>query len=161
MGIPAMGVYAATKGAVASFTYTWAMELQESGVRINALSPQADTPMGDATTEYYKAKGMAKPTGRQPPPENNTAVIEFLLSDASAGVTGQIVRVDGPQLALCTHPGILMPMRRHDGIWTYEAVDEAFRTDFAKRQLPLGIVGLELNKTIPNPSDFWGRGPEK
>jgi NAD(P)-dependent dehydrogenase (short-subunit alcohol dehydrogenase family) len=154
MGIPAMGVYGATKGAVASFTYTWAMELKDSGIRVNALSPQAATAMGDSTHEYYRAKGLPKPA-QQPPAENNTPVVEYLLSDASNGVTGQIVRIDGPQLGLCAHPGILMPMQSNPH-WTCESVAEAFERDFAKRQLPLGIVGMSV-QTVDNPSDFWKR----
>src|SRR5262245_52662001 len=39
LGIPNMGIYAATKGAVASMVYAWAMELEGSGVRVNGLSP--------------------------------------------------------------------------------------------------------------------------
>ena len=39
MGIPNLGIYGATKGAVASMVYTWALELAGSGVRVNALSP--------------------------------------------------------------------------------------------------------------------------
>jgi len=39
VGMSALGCYGATKGAVASFTYTWAAEAAGSGVRVNAISP--------------------------------------------------------------------------------------------------------------------------
>jgi NAD(P)-dependent dehydrogenase (short-subunit alcohol dehydrogenase family) len=159
MGLPTLGVYGATKGAVASLTYTWAIELKEKGVRVNALSPQAATRLHEVSDAYYRAKGLPPPAlVRQPPPENNTPVVEFLLSDASAGVTGQVIRSDGPQLALCTHPGILMPILRNEH-WTFESVCEAFARDLANRQPPPGIVGMEVTIT-PNPSDFWSRVPD-
>ena len=41
----ALGGYGATKGAVASLTYSWAMELRGTGIRMNAVSPLADTAM--------------------------------------------------------------------------------------------------------------------
>jgi len=153
MGIPAMGVYGATKGAVASFTYVWAMELKDSGIRVNALSPQADTAMGASTGDYYASHGMQKPDRQQPPADNNTPVVEFLLSDASSNVTGQVVRIDGPQLALCAHPGVLMPLLTNEH-WTYESVAAAFEKDLAKRQLPVGILGMKV-ETMPNPSAYW------
>jgi hypothetical protein len=92
------------------------------------------------------------------PPENNVPVFEFLLSDASADITGQVVRIDGPQLGLCTHPGILMPLL-HDEHWTYETVCEAFRRELAGRQVPPGIFGVEA-KILPNPSAFWSTTPK-
>jgi NAD(P)-dependent dehydrogenase (short-subunit alcohol dehydrogenase family) len=154
MGIPAMGIYGATKGAVASLTYAWAMELKDAGIRVNALSPQAATRMSDTTGAYFSGRGEKRPVGKSPPAENNSPVIEFLLSDASAGMTGQIVRIDGAQLALCTHPGILMPILRNEH-WTFEAVRDAFAADLARRQLPLGIVGINVADTVANPSDLW------
>jgi NAD(P)-dependent dehydrogenase (short-subunit alcohol dehydrogenase family) len=154
MGIPAMGIYGATKGAVASLTYTWAMELKDSGIRVNALSPQAATRMSETTGAYFGGRGEKRPIGNSPPAENNSPVVEFLLSDAAAGITGQLVRIDGAQLALCTHPGIQMPLLRNER-WSFETVREAFATDLAKRQVPLGIVGMRVAETVDNPSDLW------
>lgn len=54
MGMPTMGVYGATKGAVASMVYTWAMELTGTGVRVNALSPFGRTRIGGLTDEMLQ-----------------------------------------------------------------------------------------------------------
>jgi NAD(P)-dependent dehydrogenase (short-subunit alcohol dehydrogenase family) len=153
MGLEALGVYGSTKGAVASLTYSWAIELGQKGVRVNALSPLAATRMTDAGEAYYRDKGLPLTNSVLPPPENNTPVVEFLLSDASIGVSGQVIRMDGPQLALCTHPAILLPTVNRER-WTFDSVREAFAYDLAKRQLPPGIVGMESTVTH-NPSDFW------
>ena len=37
--------YAGSKGAIASMTYTWAVELARSGIRVNAISPLGTTRM--------------------------------------------------------------------------------------------------------------------
>ena len=39
-GMDSMSIYGATKAAVASLTYTWAIELQSAGVRVNAFLPR-------------------------------------------------------------------------------------------------------------------------
>lgn len=154
MGIPGMGIYGATKGAVASLTYTWAMELQATGVRVNAVSPQAETRMGDITAAYLSARGASMPGSQQPAAEQNSPLVEYLLSDAAEAITGQIVRTEGRQLALCSHPGILMPMLSRE-TWDIDGIAEAFATDLAARQAPLGIAGLFVEKTVSNPSAFW------
>ena len=154
MGLEALSVYGSTKGAVASLTYGWAAEFGQKGIRVNALSPLAATRMTDAGDAYYRDKGLLLTNSVvPPPPENNTPVVEFLLSDASIGVSGQVIRVDGPQLALCTHPAILLPTINSEG-WTFDSVREAFARDLAKRQLPSGIVGMQGTVTH-NPSGFW------
>ena len=40
-GLPAMSAYGATKGAVTSLTLGWALDLDGTGVRVNALAPIA------------------------------------------------------------------------------------------------------------------------
>ena len=59
MGMPGMGIYGATKGAVASMVYTWAMELSGSGVRVNALSPFGATNiLGNSNRQLRQRYGI-------------------------------------------------------------------------------------------------------
>ena len=60
MGIAHMAAYAATKGAVASLTYTWSMELAAACVRVNAISPLASTRMGETTAAFLEANGLGR-----------------------------------------------------------------------------------------------------
>jgi len=39
--------------------------------------------------------------------------------------------------------------------WDFESLRNAFATDLGKRQLALGIVGLSIAETVPNPSQLW------
>jgi NAD(P)-dependent dehydrogenase (short-subunit alcohol dehydrogenase family) len=140
-------VYAATKGAVSSLTYTWAMDLAGRGVRVNAVSPMAATQMGrDAWARYQARRGGPATAGpgsaTLPTPEANAPVVTFLLSDMAAEVNGQVVRIDHGRLSLMTHPGVLHPplVRAQ---WSLDEVAEAFRTDLSARQLPLGVHAFE------------------
>lgn len=152
LGMPTMGVYGATKGAVASMTYTWALELEGTGVRVNGLSPFAFTRMSGAGDPAR----APEPGSTLPPPEHNTPVVEFLLSDLSRDVNGQILRIDGDELSLYAHPALLLPpaVRR---AWSAEAIADAFAHEFAGRQVPSGVVGTtELPVALA--TGFWARG---
>ena len=102
-GLPAHGVYGATKAAVRSFARTWTAELKNRGIRVNTLSPGAtDTPIidGQFTTKEQadaaKASfAAATPMGRLGHPEELAAAALFLASDDSSFITGVDLQVDG------------------------------------------------------------------
>ena len=143
MGIPPYGIYGATKGAVASLVYTWALELAGTGIRVNALSPSGATRMVVMSAEEEEEGN--KRYAAAPPAENNSPVVEFLLSDRSVEVTGQLVRTQGDYLFLYTHPALLVPpaIRSH---WTADAVIEVFDNEFKGRLVACGTFGME---TLP------------
>lgn len=130
MGLPGLGTYAASKGAVASMVYSWALELAGTGVRVNALSPVA------------AGTGMSADDPEGQRPEANSAIVEFLLSDRAADVNGQIVRIDRREIHLYAHPALLLPpaVNAH---WTGETVAAAFETDFKDKIVPCGVMGIE------------------
>ena len=153
MGIPKLGVYGASKGAVASMIYTWSLELAGSGVRVNGLSPFGATRMGvpkDATPEQVAAlhANMQRP-------EANSPVVEFLLSDLAKDVNGQLVRIDRGELQLYTHPALLLPSATRSE-WTAELIAEAFRHEFLERQVPSGVLGMK-ELPVPMQSGYWKR----
>jgi NAD(P)-dependent dehydrogenase (short-subunit alcohol dehydrogenase family) len=135
-GSAAMGAYGASKGGVASLTYCWAADLAGTGVRVNAVSPNAHTRMAD---EYERYLGdRARGQNLRKPPEQNAPAVVFLLSDAASGVHGQIVRVDGEELSLIGHPvvlgrGVSAPQ------WTVASVAEAFERELAGCLQPVGL----------------------
>ncbi|WP_326798145.1 SDR family oxidoreductase [Streptomyces sp. NBC_01808] len=104
-GPEGFGVYAATKAATRSFARTWANELKERGIRVNAISPGTiDTPgldevVGGGHTEQgrqVKEFLVSRiPLGRLGTPEDVADVALFLASDQSRFVTGAELFVDG------------------------------------------------------------------
>ena len=163
MGMPGMGIYGATKGAVASMIYTWAMELAGSGVRMNGLSPFGATDILANSNRQLKLRHgvefakerLDMPNVVTQPPEDNSPVVEFLLSDAAAGINGQLVRIDKGELQLYTHPALLLPSIRRDS-WDAQQVAQAFRDDFQHRQVACGVMGMEALPVELN-SGFWQR----
>lgn len=141
-GMLGLGAYGSSKGALASLTYAWALELANTGVRLNAVSPMANTQMAHKTRDYLSALDIPLPD-TVPPASANAPVICYLLSDAAAAIHGQVVRIDGGVLALMTHPAIIAPVLRRD-VWTADAVAEAFADDLAARQQRLGVVQVDL-----------------
>jgi NAD(P)-dependent dehydrogenase (short-subunit alcohol dehydrogenase family) len=144
-GLADMAAYAASKGAVASLTYTWAMELAGRGVRVNALSPIARTRMTEAMFDFHGTPDDERAEANQhiPEPEHNAPVVVYLLSDASRAVTGQIVRVDRATLSLVSHPMIRLPTA--DLTKSSPAtVAEAFATTLLPAMAPLSLVPAEI-----------------
>jgi NAD(P)-dependent dehydrogenase (short-subunit alcohol dehydrogenase family) len=135
MGKPASAIYGATKAAVATLTYSWAEDVRAAGVRVNAVSPNADTSMAQVYREFFGDLGRQN-AGL--PPEVNAPLVVYLLSERSREVTGQVVRLFGEELMLCTHPAILEPVLRR-AEWTVEAIEEAFATDLIHRLQPPGV----------------------
>lgn len=108
-GVPGYAVYAATKGAIVSFTRQLAMELIERRVRVNAVAPgHVEVPRHRANPNYSRAMGDAMvPWGRVGTPEDIARAVAFLASDAAEFITGQTLYVDGgtsAKLALTPAP---------------------------------------------------------
>jgi NAD(P)-dependent dehydrogenase (short-subunit alcohol dehydrogenase family) len=93
-GLTKRGVYGATKGGLASLTYSWALDLAEHGVRVNAYSPQAETAL-------IKDKPFP---GALPTPDENAPLVGYLLSDLSANLTGQVIARRFDKLVVMSHP---------------------------------------------------------
>lgn len=103
-GMPAFGVYAATKAALRSFARTWSLDLKDRGIRVNVVSPgMVVTPayknelgMTDEQIEQFVAQGAAMtPMGRAGTPDEIAKAVSFLASDDSSYITGIELFVDG------------------------------------------------------------------
>jgi 3-oxoacyl-[acyl-carrier protein] reductase len=91
--------YAASKGAIISFTKSLAAELAPFGIWVNCVAPGwVDTDMCE---EVFRIPGFRKkvedsiPLKRIPPPEDIAGPILFLASDLARHITGEVINVNG------------------------------------------------------------------
>jgi 3-oxoacyl-[acyl-carrier protein] reductase len=89
--------YAASKAGLVGFTKSVAREVASRGITANAIAPGfIETDMTAAMTDKAReAVFSAIPLGRVGRPEDVAGAALFLVSDAAAYVTGQVLAVDG------------------------------------------------------------------
>ena len=89
--------YSASKGAMNSMTKSFALEGSARGIRYNAITPGfIATDMTDELSEEVKKSYTDKiPLKRFGDPKDVAEAVAFLLSDSSAYITGEILKVNG------------------------------------------------------------------
>jgi NAD(P)-dependent dehydrogenase (short-subunit alcohol dehydrogenase family) len=145
-GQRALGAYAASKGAVASLTYSWALDLAELGVRVNGVCPLAWTRM----VERHHA-AQARVT-RQRTPDRVAPLISYLLSDRAEGITGQLIRFTGDQLHIVRQPAIKQPVLRR-AHWTTDDIAAAFDDVLDGHLEPFGLDKQPPPRLRRHPAD--------
>ena len=87
--------YAASKGALASFTIGLARELAPQGIRVNAVSPGVVDSGVPLTPERRTGLEASLPMRRICRPEEVASVVLWLASPAASYISGAIVPVHG------------------------------------------------------------------
>lgn len=149
LGQRTLATYAASKGAVASLTYSWALDLEAAGIRVNAVCPVAQTRMVLASE---RARRNCPPDST---PDKIAPLVVFLLGDLSAGVTGQLIRCNGPRLHIVGQPYLKTPILERDS-WDVDSVELAFAEVFHAHLEPYG-----LEKRLPPTLRKWLDEPRR
>lgn len=89
--------YVASKAGLIGLTKTAARELAPRGVTVNAIAPGfIETDMTASLPDSVKEAMLSQvPLGRPGKPEDVAAAVAFLVSDAAAYITGQVLHVSG------------------------------------------------------------------
>lgn len=143
-GFPQVSTYAATKGALAALTYSSALDLDERGIRVNAISPMAHTRM------TANALGRSSTLDSPPladigdkPPSAIAPLVTFLLSDLAKGITGQFLRFDGHRVSIVTTSAFADHPHTTATTWTPESLAAAFNGPLAADLQPYGVTRRE------------------
>ncbi|MDR3171664.1 MAG: SDR family oxidoreductase [Treponema sp.] len=92
-------MYSASKGAINGLMKNMALDLAQKGIRVNSMNPgMVETPIVDAgviTPEQLEADKKRYPLKRYGRPEEVAYGVIYLLSGASAWMTGSALVLDG------------------------------------------------------------------
>ena len=100
LAFPGTAVYCATKSGVAALTRSAALEVARKGIRINAIAPGPVMTkllhgMFGGADEAKRIVTRFVPAKRLSHPDEHSAVVLFLCSDAASFMYGHLLRVDG------------------------------------------------------------------
>jgi NAD(P)-dependent dehydrogenase (short-subunit alcohol dehydrogenase family) len=132
LGQRKLAAYSASKGAVASLTYSWALDTDALGIRVNAVCPVAHTRM------VWESERSLRATPPERTPAKVAPLVLFLLSGRAAGITGQLVRCNGHELHIVGQPYLKQPILTSDN-WDTVGVEKAFNEVFQAHLEPFGL----------------------
>lgn len=99
LGMPFHASISASKSAIEGLTKSLAAELSSQKIRVNAIAPSlTDTNLASqllSTQEKREASGKRHPLQRIGNADEIAKMVEFLLSENSSWITGQIIGIDG------------------------------------------------------------------
>ena len=121
VGMFGQGNYAAAKAGIYGLTRVCALELERLGINVNVIAPIALTRM---TSDLPMMKGA---TERDLGPQFIAPAVVFLASELSAGISGQVIGVQGGRIFVYrmeTTEGVEREAAR--GPWTAAEIAEAW-----------------------------------
>jgi NAD(P)-dependent dehydrogenase (short-subunit alcohol dehydrogenase family) len=148
--------YGAAKAGVAAFTVITALELARHGVRVNAIAPGARTRMTEGAFGDLTFPGGFDPLD----PANVAPVAVWLLSDAAAEVSGQVLGITGGLLELYEGWHVVAS-HEFPGRWTPERLAEAAPDLFGDRPTRAPWRQSSMRRMIQAARAERGDGPAR
>ena len=127
--------YGAAKGAIASMTYTWALELSRYGIRVNCIAPAATTRM-TGTARDKDGNIIELPFWD---PALNAPIVAYVMSDEGDWVTGQVFATGMERLGIMHQPSYGPTLLRPEG-WDVASVQKWFKSQLGNQLEPFGLA---------------------
>ncbi len=152
-GHPNSSLYSVAKAGILGATYSWAQELAEYGIRVNAVFPDGMTPMvidmqgpsaarnagmHPTLANYHRSAAEARIEMQHPPPETVAPIVVFLATDDSSSINGQVLFLSGDTLALVSHPTPIRVAYKRDG-WSVQDLREYLLESVGSALHPVGF----------------------
>lgn len=128
--------YSSAKGAIASMTYTWAIELAKYGIRVNAIGPTGSTRM---SATFNSSKNTNDEEFAHIDPTLNGPLVSYLSSDKANNISGQIFGCGGDRLALMVQPHYGKTLTKEGG-WSITDIDNIMSKEFISEFSNLGML---------------------
>jgi 3-oxoacyl-[acyl-carrier protein] reductase len=130
--------YSAAKGAIASMTLTWALELLRYGIRVNAIAPQGTTRMSATAKGDGGAAAMGDANAIDP--TFNGPAVAYLCSDEASWVHGQLIGTGSNRLVVMNQLKYGTGMFTEPGThFDVEKIQKQFQTSLAQHLEPYGL----------------------
>ena len=127
--------YAAAKGAIASMTYTWALELARFGIRVHCIAPAASTRM-TASAKDAEGREIELPYWD---PALNTPIVAYWISAEGNWVTGQVLTTGIERLGVLQQPRMGKTLMREGG-WDSASVRRWFKDGLGRDLESFGLA---------------------
>jgi NAD(P)-dependent dehydrogenase (short-subunit alcohol dehydrogenase family) len=142
-GMPSMTSYATAKAGILGFTWSTAYALESYGIRTNCVVPSAATRMSD---DIYGGAGVLSDevgetvrselaAGTYRDPATVAPLVVYLLSDASAEINGQVLRIQGYEVSRMAELAWDRSMTS-DGPWDVTSMAERLPIDLGPQLTP-------------------------
>ena len=141
--------YSAAKGGIASMTYTWAVELARSNIRVNAVAPSGDTRMTQGIPS-----AQANPNRKPLPAAWSAPLITYLCSDECFWVHGQVFNATGETYRIMRQPTYHTGMFKPGG-WDIPSLKENFKKVYFNQleNFGLGKPQYAFYNGLPKPEE--------
>ena len=114
--------YAVAKAGILGFTTALSSELKKYNIRVNAICPNASTPLFPSVDPRG---GMGIPKTTSLDPSDIAPMIVYLTTDAAKNITGQFIYAAGGDFCIFDRPLQPKIYVRKIGKWTVDELGEA------------------------------------
>jgi len=124
--------YATAKGGIVSLSRSIALDVAHRRIRSNCIAPSAASRMSSASAKKAGSDARASAIARSQPAQMAPLAV-FLLSDAAAGVNGQVIGARGNEIYLYSQPRPVRTLQDREGFTPAKlaaVLPEAWRTSW-------------------------------